>query len=163
MKTIFNYLVFFTISFLGLIGCGDSNKVHHSSGENLEIWADTIIYEVLISNPDTLNKWETAKLKNVRHRKLVDDLFEMIYTGKKKAYDYYTHQALSIDEIKDLEADDRFSREKVGKLQFTETWIYNKSIQKLNKNTHAILLAYELYDDSDNLRGYKAAFFVKDF
>ncbi|GAF05497.1 hypothetical protein [Saccharicrinis fermentans] len=82
--------------------------------------------------------------------------------AKKKASDYYTHQPLSIDEVKAIEADQRFNRKKVGKLQFTETWYFDKKNQKWIKNIHSVLLAYELYDDTNNLRGYKAAFVIED-
>jgi len=163
MNTIVKYINILPFLLLALLSCEENKTTHPSAKGGEHIWADTIIYEVLISNPDVLNEWETTKIKKVRQKELVDDLFEMIYQGKKKAFDYYTNKALTIADIQELEEEDRFSRDRVGKLQFTETWRYDESTEKFNKDVHSILLAYELYDNSNELRGYKAAFYLKDF
>jgi len=163
MRNIFLSFSFVTILLLCMMSCHDRQQALPSSNDQLTLWADTIIYEVLVSNPDSLDEWETAKLKNVKQSQIIDDLFAMVYSGEKKAYDYYTHRPLSTDEVKAIEEDQRFSRKKVGKLQFTETWYFDKKNQKWIKKIHSVLLAYELYDDSNNLRGYKAAFVIEDF
>lgn len=161
MKTAFGIFGILAVLLLCLPGCED-NKSGLSKGDaNTTVWADTIIYDVLISNPDTLDEWGTTKVKDVRHKKIVDDLYAMIYSGEKKAYDYYTNKELTIAQIKEIEADERFPRNRVGKLQFTETWRYNNNNDELKKQIHSILLAYELYNDSNYLRGYKAAFYIK--
>lgn len=131
--------------------------------EHYNTWADTIVYEVLITNPDSLNEWESTKLKDVNAKRVVDDIFTMIYNGEKKAYNYYSNESLSIKDIEDIEARDDFSRDKVGKLQFTEIWKMDIANHKMDKKVLSILLAYELYNDSNKLRGYKAAFYLKDF
>ncbi|SMO86426.1 hypothetical protein SAMN06265379_110138 [Saccharicrinis carchari] len=146
---------------LCLLGCEDKKQEVSSGDMNSTAWADTIIYEVLISNPNPLDEWATTKVKDVQHKKMVDDLFDMIYSGKKKAYHYYTNKALSIEDIKAMEADERYTRNRIGKLQFTETWRYNKNNLILKKQIHSILLAYELYNEANELRGYKAAFYIK--
>ncbi|TLX77427.1 hypothetical protein E9993_01985 [Labilibacter sediminis] len=137
-------------------------EVTHKN-ENYIVWADPITYEVLINNPDSLNHWESTKLKHVKQHELVDHLFEMVYSGQKQAYDYNTHEPISISEIKELELKESFSRNKVGKLQFTETWLFEENSGKLKKDVQSILLAYEVYNDLGELRGYKAAFYLKDF
>ncbi len=154
-------LVLLVISIAGCIEKRDSSI--NDDLDELYVWADTIVYEVLIHNPDTLNNWESEKIKHVRQKQIVDQLFEMIYSGKKKPYHYYNNKRLSINEVKELEATDEFDRNKVGKLQFRETWCYDRNSQKLKKEVHSILLAYELYNESGDLRGYKAAFYLKDF
>lgn len=161
MKTAFRYFGIITLLLLCLLGCEDNKPATSKVGANTTVWADTIIYEVLISNPDTLDEWATTKVKGVLHKKMVDDLFEMIYSGKKKAYHYYTNKELPIVEIKEMEADERYTRNRVGKLQFTETWYYDINTTELKKQIHSILIAYELYNDSNQLRGYKAAFYLK--
>ena len=143
--------------------CENKRETQTSTNKELTVWADTIIYDVLISNPDSLNEWDTQKVKHVNQQKIVDDLFELVYSGKKKAYHYYSKKPLTLEDIKDIEADERFERNKVGKLQFTETWHYNEHNQLLSKKVHSILVAYELYDYNNELRGYKAAFYLKDF
>jgi len=149
---------------LTLISCNNKETViRHQDFGDLEIWADTITYEVLIQNPDSLNTWETEKLKHVNNKKIVDDLFGLIYTGKKKAYNYYTNDPFSIDEIKEMETDKFPNRNHCGKLQFTETWAFSEDSARLVKKIQQILVAYEVYNDSNKLRGYKAAFYLKDF
>jgi hypothetical protein len=167
MKNKFSSFCILLITILITNACQENEKQATSFPVNnwneASFWADTIIYEVLIQNPDTLNNWENTKLKRVKTQKIVDDLFELIYNKEKVAYNYYTHKPMSINQIKKLEEDDEFSRKRVGKLQFTETWKYNKNTGKVQKKIHHILLAYEIYDSSNNLRGYKAAFYLKDF
>lgn len=165
MKNTFYPLAILLPILLFIVSCGKKNKTSETPVYNntTQIWADTIIYEVLIQNPDTFNKWENLKLKSVNNRKIVDDLFNLVYKGDKKAYDYYTNEPLSIDDIKDLEANDTFNRGYIGKLQFTESWSYDNSNQKIIKQVHSILLAYEIFNDEGELRGYKAAFYLKDF
>lgn len=162
MNTYLKVLTIFILSALSFWSCKErKSSASMDITDNMTVWADTIIYEILISNPDTLNEWETTKLKYLNHQKLIDNLFEMIYTGKKKAYHYYTNKPMDISAIKDLENNGTFTRDKIGKLQFTETWIFNKELQSFKKQIHSILLAYEIYDDHNNLRGYKAAFYLK--
>jgi hypothetical protein len=153
------------LSLLVIAGCDKKETTSNTYPGNsmMTTWADTIIYEVLIHNSDTLNQWESAKTKNVHTKQIIDDCFNMIYSGNKKAYHYYTHEPMSINEIKELEARSDFSRDKIGKLQFTETWRYNGSLNQLHKQIHNILIAYEVFDEQGNLRGYKAAFYLKEF
>lgn len=163
MKTTFGFLGMFTLLVLCSLGCKDSKTGLTKLDANATVWADTIIYDVLISNPDSLDEWAATKVKDVRHKKMVDDLYDLVYSGKKKAYHYYTNKELSIADIKEMEADERFPRNRVGKLQFTETWHYDKNTTELKKQIHSILLAYELYNDSNQIRGYKAAFYIKPY
>lgn len=153
------------LSVLVIASCDNKETTSNKDLGNstMTTWADTIIYEVMIHNSDTLDQWESTKIKNVHTKQIVDDCFNMIYSGNKKAYDYYTHEPISINEVKELEARNDFSRDKIGKLQFTETWRYNNSLNQLQKQVHNILIAYEVYDDQGNLRGYKAAFYLKEF
>jgi hypothetical protein len=167
MKYKFSYFFILLITVFIANACQDHEKQVTSlpvkNWNEASFWADTIIYEVLIQNPDTLNDWENTKVKRVKAQKIVNDLFELIYSKKKVAYNYYTHKPISIKKIKKLEEDEEFLRERVGKLQFTESWKYDKNTGQVQKKIHNILLAYEIYDSSNNLRGYKAAFYLKDF
>ncbi len=129
--------------------------------DNLELWADTIVYDVLIMNPDSTDDWQEQKLKYLNHEKLVNDVFESIYSGQKKAYNYYTNSEYSIQDIKEFEKE--YSRSDIGKIQFTESWLYDKKSGTHIKQVHSILIAYTLYDSSNNIRGYKAGFYIKNY
>jgi len=163
MNAAIKLMIPFVFALICLVGCENKEASTHISNNQLKVWADTITYDVLIHNPDSLNNWESNKVKHVKQKELVNDLFELIYSGKKKAYHYYTNEKLSTSDIKELEQDPRFDRDKVGKLQFKETWLFSQNYSDIHKEIHEILLAYEIYDDSGNLRGYKAAFYLKDF
>ncbi len=164
MKVLYTFSIIVFIIFLDSCNQKKTNeRIVQNDFNCTQIWADTIIYEVLINNPDTINKWENRKVKSVRKKKIVDDLFSMVYNGTKIPYHYYTKKPLSIEDIKELESEEEFSRDKVGKLQFTECWKYDSINNRMQKVVLNILLTYEKYGSSGNLRGYKAAFYLKDF
>ncbi len=131
-----------------------------SDDKDYEVWADTIIYEVLIHNPDSLDEWQSHKIKYLNHKKMVNDIFNSVYAGKKTAYNYYTNEAMSIEDVNQLE--ETYKRTDIGKLQFSEIWLYNQKNAHLKKEIHSILVAYTLYDSSNKIRGYKAAFYLKN-
>ncbi|TRX66190.1 hypothetical protein [Carboxylicivirga sp. M1479] len=123
--------------------------------------ADTIIYPVLIKNTNPNDTWTEQCLSQLQRSQLVDELFEAVYERKAKAYNYDTHTELSVSEVRAIEEQEDFSREKVGKLQFWETWYFDDQQVRMTKKVQAILLAYEFLSDTGELRGYKAAFYVK--
>ncbi len=161
------YLLGFIIIFtLCLFSCNQKKQKEIYSEDtstplaNYETWADTIIYEVLVNNPDSSDEWQGKKIKYLNRKKMVDDIFASIYNGKKKAYNYYTNQEMNIAAIKELEDD--YKREDVGKVQFTESWFYNTQTGIMQKKIYNILIAYTLYSYDNKIRGYKAAFYVKN-
>ncbi len=162
MMRIFLPTILLVIFFI--VGCNKPKEnIHYNSindYEKAELWADTIIYDVLIINPDSTDEWQSRKLENLNHSKLVDDLFNSIYSGQKTAYNYYTNAEYSIDEIKDFE--NSYPRKDIGKLQFSEAWRYDKQTGTYLKQVYSILIAYTLYDSSNNIRGYKAGFYIKN-
>ena len=68
---------------------------------------------------------------------------------------------MSISEVKDIEQQADFSRDKVAKVQFWETWHFDEQELIMTKKVQAVLLAYEYLSEEGELRGYKAAFYVK--
>ncbi len=48
--------------------------------------ADTIIYQVIISNPNPEDTWTTRCLSGLNRKTLVDSIFRMVYDGKLTAY-----------------------------------------------------------------------------
>jgi len=123
--------------------------------------ADTIIYSVVIKNPNAQDTWTEQCLSQLNRHKLVDQYFDAVYDHKAIAYSYANHRQLSISEIKDLEKSDEFSRDKIAKLQFWESWYFDEQKQAMAKKVHAVLLAYEIHSDDGEIKGYKAAFYIK--
>ncbi|MCU4154498.1 hypothetical protein J1N10_00805 [Carboxylicivirga sp. A043] len=123
--------------------------------------ADTIIYPVVIMNPDSLDTWTEQCLSQLERRQFVDQVFDAIYKHKAKAYSYFDHEELSIADVKAIEEQADFSRDKIAKLQFWETWHFDEHQVVMTKQVHAILFAYEILTEEGELRGYKAAFYVK--
>jgi len=123
--------------------------------------ADPIIYDALIKNPDPEDRWGTEELKGFDRKKLVNLLFKAVYEGKATAYNYHTDEPMSIEEIKAIEASDEFDRSKIGKIQFVEDWYFDPKTMHMTKVVKSIMLAYEVYNQFDQLRGYKAAFRIK--
>ncbi|MBR8534219.1 hypothetical protein KDU71_01490 [Carboxylicivirga sediminis] len=154
-------MCFFTI----LQACKQSPSAASGSGSSNEApglcLADTIIYPVLIKNNDPYDTWTEQCLSRLERAKFVEQIFDAVYKHKAKAYSYNTHEELSISEVKDIEKQPDFSRDKVAKLQFWETWHFDEQQLIMTKKVQAILLAYEYLSEDGELRGYKAAFYIK--
>ena len=123
--------------------------------------ADTISYPVVIKNPDSTDTWTTDCLRPLDRAKLADMVFEAIYNNKAEAFSYLDNKPLSISYIKDLERQEDYSRDKVAKLQFWESWYFDEEKQIFTKKVHKILVAYEALTESGRLRNYRAAFYIK--
>ncbi len=126
-----------------------------------DMLADTISYPVVIKNPDPSDTWTEKCLQPLDRKKLVDAVFNAVYSNGAQAYSYFDNKPLSISDIKKLENEDEFSRDKVGKLQFWESWYFDEKQQIFTKKVHKILVAYEVFTDDGVLRNYKAAFYIK--
>lgn len=151
---------------IGLLiyGCCDvksptvKNQTDLLNDTSLALLADTIIYDVVIKNPDPEDTWTAYCLKKLDYSQLVDNWFNRVYTGELTAYDDLTNLPMNIKEIKKIEDQSDFSRDKIGKIQFTESWNYNPNKTSIEKKTLAVALGYEVYDDEGNIRGYKPVF-----
>ena len=128
---------------------------------NNHLIADTIIYPVRIKNLDTTDTWAYQRLQHLKHQKLVDGIFQSVYSGKSTAYTYLTNKPLTIEQLKELEISDTFSRNRVAELQFEEAWWFDPEQIIFKKQVLSVLIAYEVYNDDGSLRGLKAAFYIK--
>lgn len=128
---------------------------------NIPVIADTVIYDVVVKNPEPDNHWTEESLRNLNREAFVDLIFNAIYRKELVPYDYFTRKALSIDEIYGLENDPVFSRENIGSIQFVEEWYFDEINLRMEKRVNSITLGYEIFDFDGNLRGYKPAFTVK--
>lgn len=120
--------------------------------------ADTIIYDVIIKNPNPDDDWTDKCLRNLKKDQFVDILFESVYKKQATAHDLFTDEIISPDKLKNLERKKEFSRSKIGKMQFTESWYYSDSLQRMSKKVISVSLGYEMLDERGNLIGHKPAF-----
>ncbi|WP_430810307.1 MULTISPECIES: hypothetical protein [unclassified Carboxylicivirga] len=149
--------------FVALASCrqnptNSTSSIAETTGTSI---ADTIIYPVLIKNANPNDSWTEHCLSRLEREKFTDQLFEAVYSEKATAYSYNTHEPLTLTEVRNIEQQAEFTRDKVAKLQFWETWRFDEQSLRMTKKVHAILLAYEIFTEEGELRGYKAAFYVK--
>ncbi len=120
--------------------------------------ADTIIYDVLIRNPDPNDSWTSECLENLNHRQLIDSLFALAYSGNAEIYDFFSNTPVRPQDLKEQEDEGVFDRESIGKIQFTESWYFDNTTQMMSKRIISIVLGDELYDEEGLVRGYKPIF-----
>lgn len=106
--------------------------------------ADSILYDVVVQNPDSTDEWASYCLRNVDKKTIADMVFDGIYSGKLQAYAYSNEQLLSIEQVKEMEKDPRCNRSKIGKIQFEEQWFMDQVNLGMYKKVTAIMLAYEI-------------------
>jgi hypothetical protein len=153
------------ISFIGLLAGGcqlfrkDAKKQVEARFDSYfgTVIADTIIYDVIIRNPDPEDIWTTECLRQFHHKMLIDSLFDLVYSKKIQAFDYFTKEQLEVSEIHKLEKEE-FSREQIGKIQFTERWYFDRETSQFQKEVLAVVLGYELLNSDGRVRGYKPVF-----
>ncbi len=123
--------------------------------------ADTILYPVTIINPDSTDTWTDQRLKRLNRTSFTNQLFEALYNQSVTAYDYYNHQPISTQAIREMEDSGELNRNEIAQLQFEESWFFNAGAGCLSKKVHSILLAIPVFNDQEEIKGYKAAFVVK--
>lgn len=157
MKKYFLLFILITI----LVCCKEMNNENKvSTKPEMEVIADTIIYDVLLKNPDPTDEWTQYRLQSFKLDQLVDYVFDGVYSGQLKPIDFFSEQDLNIKDIKLLEKEEEFSRDKIARAQFEEIWYYNKKKHIMQKHVHSIMLAYEVYNREGKIKGYKPAFKV---
>src|SRR6056297_819051 len=127
----FSKFVIISLIIVATIGCNKTKREKHEAFEKEEaisdtltktysILADTISYGVVVRNRDTTDKWQKKWLKNLKLKRFTNHLFEKIYSGEIKPYSYFDEEPLTIQDIKKLEEQEEFTRDKIGKIQFKE-------------------------------------------
>jgi hypothetical protein len=132
-----------------------SDMQEHFSGMTV---ADTIIYDVIIKNPNPDDSWTDKCLKHLNKKQFIDRLFKSVYNGQATAFDLFSGKIMTPDELKSFERKKEFNRNKIGKIQFTESWYYNDSLQSMSKKVISMSLGYEVFDEKGNLIGHKPVF-----
>ena len=161
MKSIVGLLIITSV-ILG-VGCSTADKQNDNSYivNDKDIIADTIYYPVRIKNISTEDEWATKRLANLNRPKLVEDIFNAIYSNKAQAYNYLTNAPIDAASIREQENDGLIKRDDVIELEFRETWWYNADKSVFKKEVHSVLVAGALYDSNGEFRGMKALFYVK--
>ena len=142
--------------------CSRQHKMQNEADKIISsfeiLMADTITYNLDIKNADSDDYYSARFLERLNRNALLTSLVNDVLTGKLNAYDYFSGQKLSQDEIKIILKQDDFKNDNFAQLQFQEKWTYNHSTQQLIKNVYSVVLGFEIRDDEGNLKGYKPAF-----
>jgi hypothetical protein len=120
--------------------------------------ADTIIYDVIIKNPDPSDEWTEKCLAGFNKDRFIDQLFNAVYDKNAFAYDFFSGEKITPRVLKRIERSRDFSREKIGKIQFSESWYYDSLNLVMQKRIISLVLGYELYGDNGEIIGYKPVF-----
>jgi len=128
--------------------------------DNAAILADTVIYDVIIKNPNPADEWQEECLRKIDRAGLIETIFNAIYEEKLTAYDYINDTPFTLEEVKDLESAEDYDRDKIGKVQFSEEWYFDKEKFKMFKRVRSIILGYESLDENNEVKYYTALFKV---
>lgn len=148
-----------------IFGCSKSNKPKDTSDQqsisgNITVVADTIVYDVILRNIDTSDVWEAECLQYLDQKSLVNYLIDGVYNGQFIAIEFMSNKVLSIDDVKAIEQEKDFSRDKVSKVQFRERW-YIDSAGNFQKQIISYTLGIEVYSKQNTFLGHEALFLVK--
>lgn len=149
---------------MGISGClpgGGDVKEKHGDMVQSHLVADTIFYPVRIKNISHDDEWADIRLKKLDRKKLVDQLFESVYSGHAVAYNYLSDTPIPVEDIKEMERSENYSRDNVIELEFREKWWFNPTTSTFEKEVLSVLVAYAMFEDDGSLRGLKAAFYIK--
>ncbi len=132
-------------------------------GTDAVVFADTIIYDVVIQNTQYGNDWTNecsyyTVTKKVDVESISNVLFHAVYQKRLIAYDLFTGEAMTVEAVKKLEK--KYARTTVAKLEFNEEWIFNETTLEMSKIIKDISLGYEKVDKDGNVLSYAPAFKV---
>lgn len=143
-------------------GHDDSAIIRQSPDKDLPsgavLIASDIVTEVIIKPDPEGDPWEVEKVAGYRGDALVANIFNRIYDGTLKVFDYHSGEPLSAAEVKKIENEFSNDRTRIGKLSFTEDWYYNPSENSLHKKAKSVTFGYELYNNLGKVYAYRAAF-----
>ncbi len=134
--------------------CQNTEKIKRPVGLPL----GEIIYDTFLINRDSTDTWGDECLAKFDRKTLVDKVFENVYNGRIIAYDYFTGEKLSSDQIAKMEKEGIFTRKQISKIQFAERWIWDESTVQMRKELISMTIAYEVYNESGVSRGQKPVF-----
>jgi hypothetical protein len=126
--------------------------------EGAVIVAHDIVTEVIIKPDPEGDPWEMEKVSGYNGAIMINTLFDRIYDGSLTVYDLHSGEALSAGDVKQVEKEFNNDRSMIGKLSFTEDWLYYPATNRLEKRTKSVVIGYELYNNQGRVYAYRAAF-----
>ncbi len=162
MRKLISLLIFLPYFF---VGCSKTDKpkstnTKQSLSGDIAVIADTIVYDVILRNIDTSDVWEAECLQYLNQKSLVNYLIDGVYNGKFIAMEFMGDKVLSIDDVKAIEQESGFSRDRVSKVQFRERWFID-SAGNFQKQIINYTLGIEVYSKQNTFLGHEALFVVK--
>jgi len=121
---------------------------------NTKLIAEKIVYDVKVKVSSDDDDWTKECLANTNPQALSNMIFKAIYDKKLQAFDYFTNEEMSLNQVKDFEQE--WSRDKIGKIQFMENWYFDEADLQFYKKVYGIMLAYERYNEDGSVKNYKA-------
>jgi len=160
MKLKLTYLISILLLFIYSCQQNSDKKINISNKtEEYLVIADTIINDIMLKAAEN-DEWAEYSLRKLDKLRLVNEIFDLVYEGKLTPYEFFSETPLTIEDIKQLERDPEFSRDKIAKVQFEEGWYFDPVSLKMTKRVHSIMLAFEIYNNQGEIKGYKPAFKV---
>ncbi len=131
-----------------------------TSIEGKLVLTDSLVYGIATRANENADSSELIEFNTFLQGKLFDYVFNQLYEGKLKAYDFLSDEELSIDDVKAIEKTNGFIRSKVGKVQFNEQWFIDKN-GNLLKKVNSMTLGVERFSKQGTFVGYNALFKIK--
>jgi len=128
------------------------------AGRGMILIASDIVTEVIIRPDPEGDPWEIEKVQGYKGEVMINTIFDRIYDGSLKVYNYHTGEEMTASDVKRLEKEFDNDRSKIGKLSFTEDWYYNPVTNGMQRVTKSVVLGIQLYNDLGKVYAYKAAF-----
>lgn len=140
----------FAVAFL--IACSHPKKEdrHSSFGK--------IISDTYLVAQDSTDSWAQECLSDFKRNDLIEEIFTLVYSGKLTSIDYFSGQPIKTSTLKQMEADKIFTRKDITKIQFEESWSWNKLTNTFQKQIISMTVAYEVYNVEGKSRGQKPIF-----
>ena len=138
-----------------------NNKTYYApqtKEDNLIVLTDTIIYEVIVKKNIENEHWTISNPQKFDTEAFTNIIFNAIYNKRLTPYNFINGDIVPIKEIKQYEKELRNST--LGKIQFMEEWYFDEIKLQMYKKINAVTIGYELYNDSNEINGYKALFTV---
>lgn len=146
-----------------IVACNTNKPAENnadSSKDKGKVLVDNLVYGIATRPSENADSSELIQFSNFLQKDLINFIFEEIYAGRAKAYDFFTDKELSMDDVRLIEKSEGFDRKKVGKVQFNEQWYVDEN-GMLVKRVNSMTFGIEHYSDQGTFLNYNALFNVK--